>query len=145
MKIQFVLFVPSIVCLVLAIISVPLIYLPATELEQKFWQNLNIGHLRHWVRKMGTEKLAQKNTIHNVIERSRKNIAWHGIITFTFCFLMIRAQFIDNEIIQYGSHLLLIPSIAYFLGSIVQRHELVIVLVRRKYFFINAASPVASR
>jgi hypothetical protein len=138
MKIQFLLFVPSIVCLILAIISIPLIYLPATEMERKFWQNLNIGNLRRWVTKVCTEKWAQKCTIHNVIESSRKNIAWHGIITFTFCFLMIRAQFIDNVFIQYGSHLLLLPSIAYFLGSIVQRQKMVITLIRNKSLCINA-------
>ncbi len=139
MKIQFILFIPSIVCLVLSIISIPLICLPVTEIEQKFWQKLNIRMLRHWVTKRGTEKWAQKGTIQNVIERSRKNIAWHGIITFTFCFLIVRAQFIDNVFIQYSSQLLLLPSIAYLFGSIIQRQKLVIIMIRKKSLCINAA------
>jgi len=139
MKIQFILFIPSIVCLVFAIISIPLIYLPVTEMEQKLWQKLNIRMLRHWVTRRGTEKWAQKGTIHNVIERSRKNIAWHGIITFAFCFLIVRAQFIDNVLIQYSSQLLLLPSIAYLFGSIIQRQKMVVILIHKKSLSINAA------
>jgi hypothetical protein len=139
MKIQFIHFIPSIVCLVLAMISIPLIYLPVTEIEQRFWQKLKIRILRHWVTKNGTEKWAQKGTIHKVAERSRKNIAWHGIITFTFCFLIFRAQFIDNGFIQCGSQLLLLPSIAYLFGSIIQRQKMVIIIIRNKSLCINAA------
>jgi hypothetical protein len=132
MKIQFLLFIPSIVCFVLAIVSIPLIYMPATEIEQKFWQKLNIRILRHWVERRGTEKWVQKATIQNVIERSRKNITYHGMITFAFIPFMVRAQFIDNVFIHYSVQLWLFPSIAYFLGSIVQRQKLVIILIRKK-------------
>ena len=107
-------------------------YLPATIAELRCWQKLNIRALRHWVTKKGTEKWTAKGTIQNVVERARKNIAWHGIITFTFSFLMVRAIFIGNVVIQYSSQLLLIPSIAYFLGSIIQRQKLVIILIRRQ-------------
>jgi len=128
---QFILLIPSIICLIMAIISIPMICFPATELERNIWQKLKIRNIRRWVTKKGTEKWAQKSSIHNVIESSRKNIAWHGFITFTFCFLMVRAQFINNEFIKYSSQLLLFPSIAYFCGSIIQRHKLVIILIRK--------------
>ena len=139
---QLLFLIPSLICLILAVVSIPLMYLPATNTEQKFWQNLNIRVLRHWVTKKGTEKWTHKGTIQNVIERSRKNIAWHGIGTFTFSFLMVRAQFIDNVFIQYASQLLLIPSTAYFFGSIIQRQKLVIILIRKQkvtFKNINAA------
>ena len=134
MKIQLFLFIPSIVCLILAVLSVPLIYLPATELERKVWHILHIRIFRHWVTKKGTERWAQKGTIQNVVERSRKNIAYHGIITFTFCSFMARAQFVDNVFIQYTSTIFLVPSVAYFLGSLIQRQKLIIILIRRKTF-----------
>jgi hypothetical protein len=134
MKIQFISFIPSIICIILAIIAIPLIYLPPTRTEQKFWQKLNIRILRHWATKRGTEKWVQKSTIHNIIINSRKNIAWHGIITFTFCFLMARAQFVDNVFIQYGSQIFLLPSIAYFMGSIIQRQKSVIILICKNIF-----------
>ena len=132
MNIQFILFIPSIICLMMAIISIPMIYFPATELERNVWQKLKIRSIRRWVTKKGTEKWAQKSSVRNIIESSRKNIAWHGFITLTFCFLMVRAQFINNEFIQYSSQLLLFPSVAYFCGSIIQRHKLVIILIRKK-------------
>ena len=122
----------------MAVLSIPLIYLPVTVIEQKVWQKLNIRILRHWVTTRGTEKWAQKGTVHNAIGHARKNIAWHGIITFTFCFLIVRAQFIDNAILQYGSQLLLLPSIAYLLGSIIQRQKMVIILIRKNSLCINA-------
>jgi hypothetical protein len=122
------LLIPSLICIILAVVSFPIMYLPATKTELKCWQKLNISALRHWVTKKGTHK----GTIQNVVERARKNIAWHGILTFTFFFLMARAQFIDNLFIQYASQLLLIPSIGYFLGSIIQRQKLVIVSIRKQ-------------
>jgi hypothetical protein len=138
MKIQLIFLIPSMVCIILAIISIPLIYFPATAMEQKLWQKLNIRILRHWVTKRGTEKRDQQSTMQNVIESSRKNIAWHGIITLTFGFLMFRAQFIDNVYIPYSSHLLLLPSIAYFFGSIIQRQKIIIKVIRKKSLCTNA-------
>ena len=126
------LLIPSLISIILAVVSFPIMYLPATKTELKCWQKLNIRALRHWVTKKGTEKWTHKGTIQNVVERARKNIAWHGILTFTFFFLMARAQFIDNLFIQYASQLLLIPSIGYFLGSIIQRQKLVIVSIRKQ-------------
>jgi len=123
---------PSLISMILAFVSFPLMYLPPTKTELKCWQKLNIRAIRHWVTKKGTEKWAQRSTIQNGVERARKNIAWHGVLTFTFLFLMVRAQFIDNLFIQYASLLLSLPSIGYFLGSIIQRQKLVIILIRKK-------------
>jgi hypothetical protein len=124
--------IPSFVCLIMAIVSIPLMYLPVTETEKILWQKLHLRLLRQWVKKRGTEKWAYKGTIQNVIERSRKNIAWHGIMTFTFFFLMIRAQFVDDVLIRYASYFFLLPSMSYFIGSIIQRQKLVIILLRKQ-------------
>lgn len=124
-------FIPVIICLLLAISSFPLIYLPITEKEQKLWQKLNIRLLRHWVTKKGTERWAQKSSVQNVIGTARKNIAWHGIMTFVFCTLIAQAQFAQNILVQFGSYLFLLPSIAYFFGSVVQRQKLVIIINRK--------------
>jgi hypothetical protein len=122
--------ISSLICIILVLASFPLMYLPATKTELKYWQKLKVRKLRHWVTKKRTEKWAYKGTIQNVVERARKNIAWHGFLTFTFLFLMVRAQFIDNLAIQHASQLLLIPAIGYFFGSIIQRQKLVIILIR---------------
>jgi hypothetical protein len=121
----------AILCLMLAISSLPFMYLPVTELEQKLWHKLNIRILRHWVSRKGTEKWPQKSTLQNIIDRSRKNIAWHGIMTLTFCLLMVQTQSLDIKLIQVGSSLFVIPSIAYFVGSVIQRQKLVIILIRK--------------
>ena len=125
-------FIPSIICGIFVFFIPILMYLPPTKMEQELWQRLNIRILRHWATKNETEKWAQKGTIQNVVKRSRVNIAWHGFITLTFLFLIIQAQFVDNMFIQYGSQLLLIPSIVYFVGSIIQRQKLVIILIREQ-------------
>lgn len=129
---QLLFFIPSLLCLLLAFVSIPLIYLPATGKEFKLWQNLKIRVLRHWATKRETEKWTQKGTMQNVVERAKKNIAWHGILTFMFATLMLQAQFNHNLFIQYASLLLLIPSVAYFMGSIIQRQKLVTILIRKK-------------
>jgi hypothetical protein len=124
--------IPSFVCLIMAIVSISLMYIPVAETEKILWQKLHLRLLRQWVTKRGTEKWASKGTIQNVIERSRKNIAWHGIMTFTFFLLMIRAQFVDDVRIQYASYFFLLPSMSYFIGSIIQRQKLVIILLRKQ-------------
>jgi hypothetical protein len=118
--------------MLLAMLSLPLFYGGATDMERKLWQKLNLRILRHWVTQRSTERRAHKGSLKNVVERSRKNIAWHGILTFVFCFLMVRALFIDNVFLQYGSQLLLLPSIAYFVGSMIQRQKLVVIFIRKK-------------
>ena len=96
------------------------------------WQKLNVRLLRYWATKKKTERWNVQGSNQNIVDRSRKNIAWHGFLTLIFAFLMIRAQFTDIVFLQYASLLLLIPSIVYFLGSIVQRQKIVIILNRKR-------------
>ncbi|RPI06050.1 MAG: hypothetical protein EHM64_04455 [Ignavibacteriae bacterium] len=137
-------FIPSFVSLLLALFSLPLLYVPASEKERQMWEQMNIRYLRHWVTKHGTEKWDQKGTLQNIIERSRKNIAWHAICTFTFFFLMVRAQFIDSAVIQYGSHVFVLPSIGYFIGSIIQRQKLVVMIIHKQKSLRQNPQPASS-
>ncbi len=126
------LFVTSIISGALALLSLALLYLPPTLVERKLWQTLNIRALRHWATRNQTERWAQKGSLSNVVERSRRNIAWHTVLTFPFCFLMIRAQATGDGLLQYGSQILLLPPVFYFVGSLIQREKITIVLIRRR-------------
>jgi hypothetical protein len=53
-------------------------------------------------------------------------------MSFVFFTLMVQAQFSDYVIFHYGSFLLLVPSLAYFVGSVIQRQKLVIVFLRKR-------------
>ncbi len=114
----------------LEISSVILIYLPVTRIEQKLWTKLDIRKIRYWVTKKNTEKSNKNKDEKSLLERSRSNIIWHVVITLLFIFLIIRAHSVENEIIQYISLVLLIPILAYFIGSLIQRQKMVILKIR---------------
>ncbi len=124
--------VPAIICGIAAIVSVALLYTPPTSSEHLLWAKLNIRRLRRWTDRHRTEHSAEKSTLQNVIVKSRSNIAWHAIITSLFCFLMLRAQCVENAFVQYGAQVFLIPSLFYFGGTLVQRQKMVITVIRRR-------------
>jgi hypothetical protein len=123
--------IPFLIGVFIGLISILLIFLPSTQTEQHFWTILKIRELRHWVTKNKTERWNLKKNEYSLIEISRKNIVWHLILTFIFSFLMLRAQY-TNNILQPISHFLLVPILAYFLGSIIQRQKIVILINRKK-------------
>jgi hypothetical protein len=130
---QFLLFTSSFICLILAVVSIPLIYLPVTKKEQQFWHKLNIRKWRQWATKKETEKCKDDEASKlDIVSRSRKNIAWHGVLTFTFGLLILQSKLTEILFLQYASIFLLAPSIFYFLGSIIQRQKIVVSAIRQK-------------
>ena len=58
------------------------------------------------------------------------NLRWHLIFTCLFCVLVARAFTLDRWWLRLAASLLTIPSIAYALGSLVQRQKIAVMIVR---------------
>lgn len=130
MDIKFIRFIPFLFSFLIGIISIVLLYIPPSKIEQQFWNKINIGKLRHVVTKKKTEKTQPNSIDTSLLNRSRKNIKWHILMTFLFSFMMLRAQFIENVLFHFLSYLLLVPTILYFVGSVIQRQKMVVLLNR---------------
>ncbi len=124
-------FISFYISLFIGVVSIGLLYLPVTKTEQYFWTILRIRKLRHWVTKENTQKWNSENGDLDIVQISRRNIKWHILLTFVFTSLILQGQLVNN-VLGLLSHLLLIPILGYFIGSIIQRQKIVLITNRKK-------------
>jgi hypothetical protein len=125
-------FVSFYIGIFIGILSIGLLFLPATNTEQHIWTRLRIRKLRHWVTKKKTQRWKSENANLDLIQISKKNIIWHILLTFSFSLLMLQGQ-LANNVLGLFSNVLLIPILGYFIGSIIQRQKIVLITNRKKY------------
>jgi hypothetical protein len=120
------------VCLVVvavaAIGTLALLAVPVTEAELSLWHHLRVQRMRRWI----TRRRNVKQPLDSVHTRNvaRTNLLWHLVLTCLFCGIVARALVLDSWWMRVLASLLIIPSIAYLLGSVVQRQKIAIVKVR---------------
>ncbi len=120
------------ICLVIVGLSVigtvALMVIPVTPGELRLWYLLRIQRIRKWITR--TRRVDQP--LHNVqtLGIARTNLRWHLIFTCLFCVLVARAFTLDRWWLRLAASLLTIPSIAYALGSLVQRQKIAVMIVR---------------
>jgi|WetSurMetagenome_2_1015567.scaffolds.fasta_scaffold269256_2 hypothetical protein len=120
------------VCLVVLVVAVvgtlALVVIPVTRGELNLWHYLRVQRIRRWITRMRKVK----QPLHNVrtLDVARTNLRWHLVLTCLFCGVVARALTIDMWWVQVMASLLTIPSIAYLLGSIVQRQKIAILGMR---------------
>jgi hypothetical protein len=123
-------FIPFYIGLFIGLVSICLLILPVTNNEQDLWAFLRIRKLRHWVTQKMTQKWNSEKGDLNIIQISKKNIKWHVVLNFTFSFLMLQGQ-LQNKFLGLFSNLLLIPILGYFIGSIIQRQKIVLMINKK--------------
>jgi hypothetical protein len=122
------------VCLILAglafVGTVVLLFVPVFPAELQFWHFLRIQSLRGWI----TRSRDVNQPLHKdrTLTLARMNLWWHLILTGLFCGLIGRAISADAWWLRVPAVLLVIPSIAYFLGSLVQRQKIAILQLRMR-------------
>jgi hypothetical protein len=120
------------VCLfVLAVAAIgtfALLAIPVKEAELSLWHRLRVQRMRRWM----TRRRNVKQPLHSVQtpNDARTNLLWHLVLTCLFCGIVARALMLDSWWVRALASLLTIPSIAYLLGSVVQRQKIAIVKVR---------------
>jgi hypothetical protein len=120
------------ICLVVLGLSVlgtvALMVIPVTPGELRLWHLLRIQRIRRWITR--TRSVDQPLRNGQTLSVARTNLRWHLILTCLFCVLVARAFTLDSWWLGLVASLLTIPSIAYALGSLVQRQKISILVVR---------------
>ena len=98
--------------------------------ELQLWQFLRIQELRKWITRR--RKVNQPLVPVTTLKIARDNLRWHLILTLLFCGLVARAFTIENFWLRVLASLLVLPSIAYLGGSLVQRQKIAILHLRAK-------------
>jgi hypothetical protein len=110
--------------------TIALVTMPIRPEELRFWHLLRIQQARKWITRR--RKLIQPLAPDRTVKIARDNLRWHLILAFLFCGLTGRAVVADNILLRLLGSLLLIPSIAYLAGSLVQRQKIAILSCRAK-------------
>jgi hypothetical protein len=120
------------ICLVVLGLSVigtvALMVIPVTPGELRLWHLLRIQRIRRWITR--TRRVDQPLRNGQSLSVARTNLRWHLILTCLFCVLAARAFTLDSWWLCLAASLLTIPSIAYALGSLVQRQKISMLVVR---------------
>jgi hypothetical protein len=121
-----------VVCLILlgflAASTLALAAIPVVPGELELWRVLRIQVVRRWI----TKRRRVNQPLHNVstMDIARTNLRWHLILTFLFFGLLARGLWAGSEWWSALAGLLIVPSLAYFVGSLVQRQKIAILHLR---------------
>ncbi len=106
-----------------------LMFAPAMHIELSIWRRFRVQHLRRWLTR--SRHVAQPLDPIVTTDIARRNLRWHLFFTSLFCVQMAVAAVSEDRWWRPLAPLLVLPCIAYFAGSMVQRQKMVIVYFRR--------------
>ena len=122
------------VCLVLQAFvllgTIALMTIPIMPTELGVWHLLRIEQTRKWITRR--RKVIQPLRRESTLKIARDNLRWHLVLTILFCGLTGRAVMADDILFRLLASLLLIPSIAYLGGSLVQRQKIAVLGCRAR-------------
>ncbi len=108
----------------LVVATIVLLAVPPTPTELALWRRLRTQSVRRWLtRRRGlTEPLNPASTP----QVARKNLLWHLVLTVLFSTQLAIAAASVGAWWRPLAALLFLPSVAYFVGSLVQRQKVAI-------------------
>lgn len=113
---------------VIVLIAIALLFAPITPAELALWRRLRTQALRKWItrRRHVDEPLDRVSTP----QIARRNLLWHLVLTVVFSTQLARAAASPQLWWRPLAPLFMLPSVAYFAGSIVQRQKLAVLHLR---------------
>lgn len=108
----------------LVVATIALLAVPATTAEVALWRRLRTQSVRRWLtrRRHFSEPLDPVSTP----QAARKNLLWHLVLTALFSTQLAIAAASPGAWWRPLAALLVLPSVAYFVGSLVQRQKVAI-------------------
>jgi hypothetical protein len=113
----------------LTAVTALLIVLPPTPAELRIWRRLRLSQVRHWLTRRDAARGVRSRSA--IAIGARRNLAWHLVLTGLFAFQLAVGAARPEAWWRPLAVLLVAPSAAYFLGSLVQRHKIAIVRTRQ--------------
>ena len=122
----------------LAVATIALLVVPPTAAEVALWHRLRTQSVRRWLtrRRDMSEPLNPVSTP----QVARKNLLWHLVLTALFSTQLAIAAASPSTWWRPLAVLLVVPSVAYFVGSLVQRQKVAILHSRSLRVRRNAAA-----
>jgi hypothetical protein len=108
----------------LVVVTIALLAVPTTPAELALWRRLRTQSVRRWLtrRRSLSEPL---NTV-STPQVARKNLLWHLVLTALFSTQLAIAAASPGAWWRPLAALMVLPSLAYFVGSLVQRQKVAI-------------------
>lgn len=108
----------------LVVVTLALLAVPTRPAELALWRRLRTQSVRRWLtrRRHVTEPLNPVSTP----QVARKNLLWHLVLTSLFSSQLAIAVGAVGAWWRPLAALLVLPSVAYFVGSLVQRQKLAV-------------------
>jgi len=99
-----------------------LLLVPPARVELRLWRRLRVQSLRRWL----TRKRRVDEPLEPQITRriARRNLLWHLVLTGLFASQLLAAAHSEGRWWRPLAAPLIVPCIAYFAGSLVQRQKL---------------------
>ena len=116
----------------LAMLTATLAFLlvPVFPSERALWRQLRIQEIRKWITKR--RKPGESRHPAETLEKARSNLKWHILLTALFCMQLAMAVASKESRWWPFTLPLFVFSLAYFVGSVVQRQKIAITILRGK-------------
>ena len=114
--------------LALTTITILLVVIPVGRWELRVWHRLRVAQFRRWL----TRSRHVREPLHpdRTVRIARRNLQWHIVLTALFSFQLGVAAAAKDAWWRPLALLLVVPCVAYMLGSLVQRQKVAIIGLR---------------
>lgn len=118
-----------IINIVLTFVNLFLLLAPFFSIESKIWRSLNISKLRKYVTRYRKVNQPLSSETYGI---AKKNIIWHILLTILMVIQCLTAIRKPSEFYILIAVLSTIPSMFWFVGSIIQRQKMNIIYKKTK-------------
>ena len=122
----------------LVVATIALLAVPTTQAELALWRRLRTQSVRRWLTRR--RNLSEPLNPFSTPRVARKNLLWHLVLTSLFSTQLAIAAASPGAWWRPLAALLVLPSVAYFVGSLVQRQKVAILHSRSLRVRRNAAA-----
>jgi hypothetical protein len=131
------------ICLIISFVfligTLALIMVPITRSEISLWHSLHLHQIRHWLTER--RKVQEPLEHYRTVKIARHNLRWHLILTAVFIILIALPLVSVETWWRPAAPFLMIPGCAYFIGSLVQRQKIAIIIHRKNRLSRSPAVP----
>jgi hypothetical protein len=108
----------------LVVVTIALLAVPTTPAELALWRRLRTQSVRKWLTRR--RNLSEPLNPVSTPQVARKNLLWHLVLTALFSTQLAIAAASEGAWWRPLAALLVLPSVAYFVGSLVQRQKVAV-------------------
>ena len=128
-------------CLLISVamlmVTAGLLVVPVTPSELSLWRRLRVSSVRRWI----TKRRNVKEPLHPelTLKTAKVNLKWHIMMTGLFSMQLAWAAASRGAWWRPLAFLVFFFSVAYFVGSVVQRQKIAILVLRNRRNSIRSA------